>query len=107
LAEIEKLTKVNVDALARYNSYKMSYDELGKAIETGEYTFLGEDFGLDLDFEEAMTELEKLEAALGNINKEWEAMQVYSKELGKELKPTEYFDKMRSNLMSQETLLKN
>jgi len=54
-----------------------------------------------------MTELEKLEAALGNINKEWEAMQVYSKELGKELKPTEYFDKMRSNLMSQETLLKN
>lgn len=100
-AEIAKLKLSNEQAKSRYDAYKLSYNELGNAIQTGNYTGLGEDFGLDttgknLKDYDPISKLETLKKLASLIDKEYESMLALQNN-----RYTEYFKKMGDNLAEQ------
>ena len=98
---IDELVKLNDEAMARVNDYKLTISNIDTSIQTGDFTSLGADFGLDttgknLKDYDPMTKLETLKKLASLIDKEWKAM--LAKNAGKY---TEYFKKMGDNLVEQ------
>lgn len=98
---IDELVKLNNEAMARVNDYKLTISNIDTSIQTGNFTSLGADFGLDttgknLKDYDPMTKLETLKKLGSLIDKEYEAM--VAKDRGTY---TEYFKKIGDNLAEQ------